>query len=235
MSTLRRGGVVGVTIRDLPERERPRERLLHRGAKHLSNAELLAILMATSGQKGESVLELAQRVLAKAGDISNLPHFTSAELCEIKGIGPAKAVQLLAMVELSRRLSIQGNLPSSVRSPQDVRKLLEERLRYEEREHFFTVLLNTKNHCLGIEEISVGSLNSSIVHPREVFRAAIRRSAAALIIAHNHPSGDCTPSREDLEVTRRLAEAGRLIGIDVLDHVIFGDGDILSFKEKGLM
>ncbi len=224
-----------MTILKLPERERPRERLLQRGASHLSNAELLAILMATSGQRGESVLELARRVLEKAGDLCHLSRLTSDELREIKGIGPAKAVQILAMVELSRRLSIQGAPPSSIRSPEDVRKLLLERLRFEEREHFFTVLLNTKNHCLGIEEVSVGSLNSSIVHPREVFRAAIRRSAAALIIAHNHPSGDCTPSREDLEVTRRLTEAGRLLGIDVLDHVIFGDGVILSFKEKGLM
>lgn len=224
-----------MTIKKLPERERPRERLLNRGANHLSNAELLAILMGTSGQRGESVLELAARVLEKAGDISNLTQLTSDELCEIKGIGPAKAVQILAMVELSRRLSVQGTPPSSIRSPEDVRRLLLERLRHEEREHFFTVLLNTKNHCLGIEEVSVGSLNSSIVHPREVFRAAIRRSAAALIIAHNHPSGDCTPSREDMDVTRRLTEAGRLIGIDVLDHVIFGDGVILSLKEKGLM
>jgi len=224
-----------VTIRALPERERPRERLLNRGAHHMSNAELLAILMGTSGQRGESVLELAGKVLAKAGDISSLTRLTSDELCEIKGIGPAKAVQILAMVELSRRLSVQGAPPRSIRSPEDVRSLLLERLRHEEREHFFTVLLNTKNHCLGIEEVSVGSLNSSIVHPREVFRAAIKRSAAALIIAHNHPSGDCTPSREDMEVTRRLTEAGRLLGIDVLDHVIFGDGVILSFKEKGLM
>lgn len=224
-----------MTIRALPERERPRERLLNRGAHHMSNAELLAILMGTSGQRGESVLELAGKVLAKAGDISSLTRLTSDELCEIKGIGPAKAVQILAMVELSRRLSVQGAPPRSIRSPEDVRSLLLERLRHEEREHFFTVLLNTKNHCLGIEEVSVGSLNSSIVHPREVFRAAIKRSAAALIIAHNHPSGDCTPSREDMEVTRRLTEAGRLLGIDVLDHVIFGDGVILSFKEKGLM
>jgi len=224
-----------VTIRSLPERERPRERLLHRGATHLSNAELLAILMATSGQKGESVLELAQRVLAKAGDFSNIVRLTKDELCTIKGIGPAKAVQILATVELSRRLASLSSTPVVVRSPDDVRKLLLDRLCFEEQERFFAVLLNTKNHCLSVEEISVGSLNSSIVHPREVFKAAIRRSAAALIVAHNHPSGDCTPSREDMEVTRRLTEAGRLLGIDVLDHVVFGDGVILSFKEKGLM
>lgn len=222
-------------IRELPERERPRERLLNRGASQLSNAELLAILMATSGQRGESVLELAQKVLSKSGDLHNLVHMGFEELCQVKGIGPAKAVLIMAVVELSRRLAAQGNTPLIVRSPEDVRRLLIERFRYEERERFFAVLLNTKNHCAGIEEISVGSVNSSIVHPREVFRPAIRRSAAAVIVAHNHPSGDCTPSREDVEVTRRLAEAGRILGIDLLDHVIFGDGVILSLKEKGLM
>lgn len=222
-------------IRELPERERPRERLLNRGAAQLSNAELLAILMATSGQRGENVIDLAQRVLIKVGDLQNLTRYTFEELCDIKGIGPAKAVLIMAVVELSRRLSADGGVPTTVRSPQDIKRLLDERFRYEERERFFAVLLNTKNHYMGVEEVSLGSLNSSIVHPREVFKAAIRRSAASLIVAHNHPSGDCTPSREDIEVTRRLSEAGRIIGIEVLDHVIFGDGVILSLKEKGLM
>jgi len=224
-----------MSLRDLPERERPRERLVSRGAAQLSNAELLAILMATSGQKGENVMDLAQRVLIKIGDLQNLTRYTFEELCAIKGIGPAKAVLIMAVVELSRRLSVDGALPAAIRSPQDVKRLLSERLRFEERERFFAVLLNTKNHCLGVEEISVGSLNSSIVHPREVFKPAIRRGAATLIVAHNHPSGDCTPSREDIEVTRRLCEAGRIVGIEVLDHVIFGEGVILSLKEKGLM
>lgn len=224
-----------MSIRELPERERPRERLLSRGAAQLSNAELLAILMATSGQKGENVIDLAQRVLIKIGDIQNLPRLTVEQLCEVKGIGPAKAVLLMAVVELSRRLNVGGDIPTTVRSPEDVKRLLVDRFRFEERERFFAVMLNTKNICLGVEEVSVGSLNSSIVHPREVFKAAIRRSAASVIVAHNHPSGDSTPSREDVEVTRRLCEAGRVIGIEVLDHVIFGDGVILSLKEKGLM
>ena len=224
-----------MSIRELPELERPRERLLSRGASQLSNAELLAILMGTSGQRGENVIDLAQRILIKLGDLQNLTRYTFEELCDIKGIGPAKAVSIMAVVELSRRLNVDGAIPTTVRSPQDVKRLLIDRFRFEERERFFAVLLNTKNHCMGVEEVSVGSLNSSIVHPREVFKAAIRRSAATLIVAHNHPSGDCTPSREDVEVTRRLCEAGRVLGIEVLDHVIFGDGVILSLKEKGLM
>ena len=224
-----------MSIRELPENERPRERLLFRGAAQLSNAELLAIVMATSGLKGESVLSLAHRVLATIGDLSNLKQTSIEDLCEIKGIGPAKAILLQAVVELSRRININRDNNAAIRSPQDVRNLLLDRLQSEEKERFFCVLLNTKNHCLGTEEVSVGSLNSSIVHPREVFKAAVRRSAASIIVAHNHPSGDVTPSREDIEVTRRLCEAGRVLGIELLDHVIFGDRDILSLKEKGLM
>jgi len=223
-----------VAIQDLPRTERPRERLLSRGAHQLSNSELLAILMATSGLKGENVLDLAQRVLIKAGDVGKLVHMSYGELCEIKGIGPAKAVLLLAVVELSRRMHLTGSEPAVVKSPRDVQYILAERFRYEEKERFYAVLLNTKNRLLGLEEVSVGSLNSSIVHPREVFRAAIRHSAASVIVAHNHPSGDPTPSREDIEVTRRLMEVGRIVGIEVLDHVIFGREVILSLKEKGL-
>jgi len=224
-----------MSIRELPEKERPRERLLYRGAAQLSNAELLAIVMATSGQRGENVLSLAQRVLSSVGDVSRLRQASIEDLCEIKGIGQAKAILLLAVVELARRMSASEGVNIIVRSPQDVRNLLLERLQFEERERFMCILLNTKNHCLGVEEISVGSLNSSIVHPREVFKVAVRRSAASIIVAHNHPSGDVTPSREDVEVTRRLCEAGRVLGIELLDHVIFGDEDILSLKEKGLM
>jgi len=223
-----------VTIQDLPRTERPRERLLLKGAHQLSNSELLAILMATSGQKGENVLDLAQRVLIKAGDVGKLIHMSYSELCEIKGIGPAKAVLIMAVVELSRRMHLIGSEPVVIKSPRDVQYILAERFRYEERERFYAVLLNTKNRLLGLEEVSVGSLNSSIVHPREVFRAAIRHSAASVIVAHNHPSGDPTPSREDIEVTRRLMEAGRIVGIEVLDHVIFGHESVLSLKEKGL-
>ncbi|MBS3938901.1 MAG: DNA repair protein RadC [Peptococcaceae bacterium] len=222
-------------IQDLPERERPRERLLQRGAQQLSNTELLAILLATSGQKGVNVLDLAQRVLTSLGDLHKLVHMSSSELRAIKGIGQAKAVLLMAVVELSRRLTLEGTAPTVIKSPRDVEYFLAERFRYEAKERFFALQLNTKNVVLGLEEVSVGSLNASIVHPREVFRPAIRQSAASIIVAHNHPSGDPTPSPEDIEVTRRLTEAGKILGIVVLDHIIFGNGVILSLKDKGLM
>lgn len=222
-------------IRDLPASERPRERLLLSGPASLSNAELLAIVMATSGQRGESVLALAERVLGAAGGLENLSQANFESLSVVKGIGPAKASLLLAMVELSRRMSARKSDSHSISSPEHVRDLLSDRFRYEEKERFFSIMLNTKNKVLGIEEISVGSLNSSIVHPREVFKTAVRKSAASIIVAHNHPSGDPAPSREDVEVTRRLCEAGRLLGVELLDHVIFGDGEILSMKQKGLM
>jgi len=224
-----------VLIQELPKSERPRERLLHYGAKSLSNAELLAILLATSGKRGENVLTLAQRVLSDLGDLQRLAYISSSELCAIPGIGPAKAVLLLAAVELSKRLAPDSLIPPTIKSPRDVEAILSAKFLFEERERFYALLLTTKNALIGLEEISVGSLNSSIVHPREVFRQAIRQSAAAIIVAHNHPSGDPTPSKEDVEVTRRLAEAGRIVGIEVLDHVIFGKAVILSLKEKGLM
>ncbi len=222
-------------IRDLPVSERPRERLLLSGANSLSNTELLAIVMATSGQRGESVLALAERVLGDVGGLENLAQASAESLGAIKGIGPAKASLLLALVELSRRMSARKSEAGSISSPEHVRDLLIDRFRYEEKERFFSIMLNTKNRVIGIEEISVGSLNSSIVHPREVFKTAVRKSAASIIVAHNHPSGETSPSREDIEVTRRLCEAGRLLGVELLDHVIFGDGEILSLKQKGLM
>ncbi|HSL93163.1 MAG TPA: DNA repair protein RadC [Bacillota bacterium] len=222
-------------IRDLPASERPRERLFLSGAASLSNAELLAIVMATSGQRGESVLALAERVLGTVGGLENLSQANLESLSEVKGIGPAKASLLLALVELSRRMSTKKSESTCISSPEQVRDLLIDRFRFEEKERFFSIILNTKNRVIGIEEISVGSLNSSIVHPREVFKTAVRKSAASIIVAHNHPSGDTAPSREDVEVTRRLCEAGRLLGVELLDHVIFGDSEILSLKQKGLM
>jgi len=154
----------------------------------------------------------------------------------IKGLGAAKAVTILAALELSTRLSsrLRADLPS-VSSPADAAGLVMEEMRHHLREHFRVVLLDSKHKVLGIEEISIGSLNTSLVHPREVFRPAIRKACASIILLHNHPSGDPTPSREDLDVTRRLSEAGRLIGIEILDHIIIGDGNFVSFREKGLL
>jgi DNA repair protein RadC len=157
-------------------------------------------------------------------------------LTALKGIGHAKALQVQASIELGRRL-VRTAQPETVtiRSPRDVSLLMMEELRYLQKEHFVCLFLNTKNHVIGQETLSIGSLNASIVHPREVFLAAIKRSSASIICVHNHPSGDPTPSPEDIEITRRLVEAGSVIGIEVLDHVIIGDLESVSLKELGLM
>lgn len=227
-----------VLIKDLPLEERPRERLQRYGAQVLSDAELLAVLIRT-GTRAESALVLAQRILKGDGGKSGLAYVVDSsveELSKIKGIGTAKAVQIKAAVELGRRISSYSRRQQvTITSPLDVRDLLMEEMRFLEKEHFKTILLNIKNHVISIEDISIGSLNSSIVHPREVFKPAIRRSSASIILVHNHPSGDPTPSREDIEVTVRLVDAGKILGISVLDHIIIGNNSILSLKEKGLM
>ena len=224
------------TIRDLPEEARPRERLQRYGAQVLSDAELLAIIIRT-GTRAETALTLAQRILKGDGGRSGLSFVADAsveELSKNKGIGPAKSVQIKAAVELGLRLSSHDKRRSAVMtSPAEVSSYLMGEMRFLEKEHFRAMLLNIKNHLIAIEDISVGSLNSSIVHPREVFKPAIRRSSASIILVHNHPSGDPTPSREDLEVTQRLVEAGKIIGIEVIDHVIIGNGSYVSLKEKG--
>lgn len=223
------------TLRDVPQEERPRERMLQFGAQALSNAELLAILLRT-GTYAESAVGVAQRLLIEAGGLRNLVEMSVGQLTKIKGIGLAKAVQILAGIELGRRLA-RTTRPETVtiRSPKDVTRLMMEELRYLQKEHFVCLFLNTKNNVIGQETLSIGSLNASIVHPREVFLAAIKRSSASIICVHNHPSGDPTPSPEDIEMTRRLVEAGSIIGIDVLDHVIIGDRTSVSLKEHGYM
>lgn len=223
-----------IMIRDVPQEERPRERMLQHGAQALSNAELLAILLRT-GTARESALTLAQRLLAEAEGLDGLMRLSLTELMQIKGIGLAKAVQIKAGLELGRRVARQRRLqePVIIRTPHDVASYMMEEMRHLTQEHFVVLFLNTKNHVLGHETIFVGSLNASIVHPREVFQAAIRRNCASIICLHNHPSGDPQPSREDVDVTRRLVEAGKILGIDVLDHVIIGDGRFASLKEKG--
>jgi len=222
-------------LRDVPNEERPRERMQRFGAHALSNAELLAILLRT-GTYAESAVRLAQRVLKESGGLRQLADTSVEQLMQIKGIGPAKALQLQAGIELGRRLartSIEER--AVIRSPQDVANLMTEELRYFQKEHFVCLFLNTKNHVIAQETMSIGSLNASIVHPREVFRAAIKRSSASIICVHNHPSGDPTPSPEDIQITRRLIESGELLGIEVLDHIIIGDQQFVSLKEQGLI
>lgn len=222
-------------LRDLPHEERPRERMMHYGAESLSQAELLAILLRT-GAQSESAIHIAQRLLGITGGLRGLADLSIEELTTIKGIGPAKAVQLKAGIELGRRMANSRlTEPVIIRSPQDAAEILTEQLRYLQKEHFICLFLNTKNHVIAQETLSMGSLNASIVHPREVFRAAMKCSSAAIICAHNHPSGDPTPSPEDISLTSRLIQAGEIVGIDVLDHLVIGDSSFVSLKEKGYM
>ena len=225
----------GMTIRELPTGERPREKFLERGAFAVSDAELLAILLRT-GTKEENVSRIAERLLKDFQGIAGLAGLTPQEFDNIHGIGPAKAVTLAAALELAKRLA--AHVPAErqiVRSPGDAAALIMPRLRYECKEVFMVLLLSTKNHVIAAPVVSVGSLNASIVHPRELFRQAINHSAASVILVHNHPSGDPAPSQEDITLTRRLVEAGSLLDISVLDHLIIGDGKYVSMKEKGII
>ncbi|SCY15932.1 RadC family protein [Alkaliphilus peptidifermentans] len=224
------------TIKNLPPDERPREKLLAYGPRKLSNAELLAILLA-KGSKEQSAISLAEAILSynKEG-MRFLTDCTVEELSSIKGIGLAKSSQLIAAVELGKRIALATKVNNyKIKSPEDVVDLLMEEMRYNKKEHFNILLLNTKNELIAEENISVGSLNASIVHPREVFIRAIKRSSSAIILVHNHPSGDPSPSSEDISITKRLIDAGDILGIKVLDHIIIGDGVFTSLKEKSLM
>ncbi len=223
-------------IRDLPINERPREKMLNRGAQILSNAELLAILVQT-GSRNESALELGQRILELMNEgIHELNNTTVQELCKIKGIGQSKAVQVLAAVELAKRINMDHYLVKErILSPKDVYSFIGQDMKHLKKEIFRVVFLDTKNKIIDYEDISMGSLNSSIVHPREVFNRAIKKSAAGVILMHNHPSGNPSPSNEDISITKRLVKAGDLLGINVLDHVIIGLGKYCSMKEDNLM
>lgn len=222
-------------LRDIPNEERPRERMMKYGSGALSQAELLAIILRT-GTRQESVIHMAQRMLGEVGGIRGFMDLSLEELTKMRGIGPAKAVQIKAGIELGQRLAVMRQPETAIiRSPRDAADVVMEQLRYLQKEHFVCLFLNTKNHIIAQETLSMGSLNASIVHPREVFRAAIKCSSASIVCVHNHPSGDPTPSSEDILITSRLCKAGELVGIDVLDHIVIGDGEFVSLKEQGLM
>ena len=223
------------TIHDLPIAERPRERMLRLGAESLSTQELLALILGR-GVKGESVWITAQNLVAKFGSLNNIAHASIAELSQIKGIGIAKATQIKAAIELSKRMENAQAQPSQkkIKCPEDVIEAVKSKLKGKKKEHFVVLSLDTRNHPIDIQVTSIGSLNSSIVHPREVFKEAISSCAASVILVHNHPSGDPEPSEEDIKLTKRLVEVGEILGIEVLDHIIVCDRNYLSMKAKKL-
>ncbi len=222
-----------ITVKEMPEDIQPRERLLKMGPEALSSGELLAIILRI-GNREETAIEMANRIIHHCGGLKGLATISEKELASFKGIGTAKIAQIRAAIELGSRIYKEAALTKQkIRSPLDVVELVME-MQFLDREHFRIILLSTKNHVIGTENISVGSLNSSIVHPREVFKKAIEKSAASIILVHNHPSGDPQPSKEDIQVTQRLVEAGELLGISVLDHIIIGDSTYKSLKEMGI-
>ncbi|MDD5492350.1 MAG: DNA repair protein RadC [bacterium] len=218
-------------MNEVPSIERPREKLIHYGPEKLSITELLAILLR-SGKKGENVVELANKIVKKYGH-NKLPHLTYNDLQEYHGLGPAKACEIVACFELGKRL-LKDKKTELYLKPENVFDQLKD-IRDNKKEHFVILYLDTRNQEIKKEIISIGSLNASLVHPREVFEPAVRNTAAQIIIAHNHPSGDTNPSTEDINISHRLAEAGKIMGIEVIDHVIVSKSSYFSFKEKGLL
>jgi DNA repair protein RadC len=224
-------------IKDWPVADRPREKLLSTGSATLSDTELLALILRTGhAGTGTSALDLSRQLLNRFGSLRAMVSATATELCEEPGIGPAKAAEILALGELARRFAATPLDPGTCfTSSRQVFAHFHERLRDLKKEVFLTLMLDSKNRVLRELQISEGSLNASIVHPREVFQPVIRESAAAVLFVHNHPSGDPEPSREDLELTNRLSDAGALMGVRVLDHIIIGSGRYISLADQGLI
>lgn len=228
------GAEFNYRISDLDEEERPRERLERLGAQALSNAELMAILLRV-GRPGENAVQMGQRLLQTVGGISGLHRAAFADLCAQPYIGPAKAAQIKAAIELGRRLMLESpEERPAIHSPADAASLVQYEMSALEQEELRVILLDTRNRVLGVETIYRGSLNSSQVRVGELFRAAIRRNSANLIVVHNHPSGDPTPSPDDVALTRAITQAGKLLDVEVLDHVVIGRGRFVSLKERGL-
>ena len=225
-----------IKINDIPKNERPMEKLLMYGAEDLSNAELLAVLLR-SGTGGENIVSLSTRLLYDVGGLDGLLHINIEEIKKIKGIKDVKACQIIAMMELFKRFRTLKSQKDNfkVSSPKDISMLLVNEMNNLNQEVLKVILLNTKNIVIGVKDVFKGSLNSSIVHPREIFKEAVQRGSANIIICHNHPSGDPTPSKEDIDVTLRIKQCGDLMGIKLLDHIIIGNSNYISLKEKGII
>jgi DNA repair protein RadC len=222
-------------IRDMAPEDRPQEKLLYGGAEELSNAELIALVLRTGG-RGKSAVELALELIDRSGpERGGIAGLDVREMMEIDGIGRSKACSIAACVELSRRLSSSKKRRlRAAGTPDKAAELVMERLRHEKQEHLIALLLNTRCEVESEETIAIGGLSAAPVHPRDVFRPAVRRSAAAIILIHNHPSGDPEPSVDDIEVTRRLCSAARIVGISIADHIIIGDGTFVSLRSRGV-
>lgn len=221
-------------ITDLAEEERPRERLAHNGANALSKAELLAILLRV-GVQGLNSVQLGEKILHDLGGLSGIQRASFEEVCKIDGVGPAKAAQLKAAIELGRRLVLETpELNAAISSPGDAAELVRYEMQGLPQEQLWVILLDTRNKKIAVEKIYIGSLNSSMVRVGELFKAAVQRNAASIILAHNHPSGDPSPSPEDIALTRSAVQAGKLLDVEVLDHLVIGQGRFTSMKEKGM-
>lgn len=223
------------SIKDLNDNDKPREKLYKFGADKLSEYELIAILLG-SGSRNEDVLTLSKKLWQYMNKFHRISELAIDDLMEIEGIGLSKACSIISALEFSKRINIRECVDNfSVGSPKSVADIFMNILRDEMKEHFYVLLLDTKNKIISWDEISKGDLNSSIVHPREVFKYALKYSANSIICLHNHPSGDPTPSMQDIEITKRLQEVGNLVGIKLLDHIIIGYNKYISLREKGIM
>ncbi len=223
------------TVHDLPKPERPRERLKNFGPEALSAQELLALVIGRGIPK-KSVMNIAQELLSEFGSVKAISQATIEELSKIKGIGLAKAAQIKACFELGKRQDLEPELKDfNIKDPQSVVKAIRASIKDKAKEHFKLILLNPRNKIIGISTISIGTLNTSLAHPREIFKEAIIHNAMSVVLAHNHPSGDPEPSEDDLTITKRLTEAGKILGIEVIDHIIITKIGFFSFKEKGLL
>lgn len=223
-------------IKDIPQNERPKEKLLTYGAESLSNSELLAIILRT-GTQGENVLQLSGRLLSELEGLDGILNANLKDIISIKGIKQGKASQILALAELFKRFKTLKSMKRDLKiaSPNDLANLLMGEMNELNQEVLKVILLNTKNIIIGNKDIFKGSLNTSVVHPREIFKEAINKNSASIIICHNHPSGDPTPSKEDINITLRIKECGNIIGIPLIDHIIIGNNKFVSLKEKGLI